>query len=87
MLEPSSTFTCCSSIQFFNLHLFPNTLSEATNGILTLTVTYGVPCHSIGHEALPTQPLPREAEDFPRGDKYPKDVPIPTYLNYHLQPV
>ena len=44
-------------------------------------VTNGKPCCSIGHQILPIQPLPREAEDFPRGGKYLKDVPLPTYLN------
>ena len=33
-----------------------------------------------------SQSLPREAEDFLRGDKYPNDVPLPTFLAY-LQPV
>ena len=46
-------------------------------------VTYRTPCHVIGHQVLPTQPLlPREAEDFPRGDKYFKHVPLLTYLIY-----
>ena len=26
--------------------------------------------------------LPREAEDFPKGGKYPKDMPLPTFLAY-----
>ena len=34
----------------------------------------------IGHQALPTQPLPRKAKDFPRSGKYPKHVPLLTYL-------
>ena len=33
-------------------------------------VTYRTLCHAIGHQVLPTQPLPREVEDFPRADKY-----------------
>ena len=45
-------------------------------------VTYRTLCHAIGHQVLPTQPLPREVEDFPRGDKYFKHVPPPTYLIY-----
>ena len=45
-------------------------------------VTYRTPCHAIGHQVLPTQPLPREAEDFPRGDKHFKHVPPLTYLIY-----
>ena len=45
-------------------------------------VTYRTLCDAIGHEVLPTQPLPREVEDFPRGDKHFKHVPPPTYLIY-----
>ena len=36
----------------------------------------------LGWLLLPTQSLPREVEDFPRGDKYFKHVPPPTYLIY-----
>ena len=45
-------------------------------------VTYRTPCHAINHQVLPTQPLPKEAEDFPRGDKYFKCVPPLTCLIY-----
>ena len=45
-------------------------------------VTYRTLCHAIGHQALPTQPLPREVENFPRGDKHFKHVLPPTYLIY-----
>ena len=45
-------------------------------------VTYRTPCHAIGYQVLPTQPLPRAAEDIPRGDKYFKHVPPLTYLIY-----
>ena len=45
-------------------------------------VAYRTLCHAIGHQVLPTQLLPREVEDFPRGDKYFKHVPPPTYLIY-----
>ena len=45
-------------------------------------VTYRTLYHAIGHQVLPTQPLPREVEDFPRSDKYFKHVPPPTYLIY-----
>ena len=44
-------------------------------------VTYRTLCHAIGHQMLPTQPLPREVEDFPRGDRHFKHVPPPTYLH------
>ena len=36
--------------------------------------------------SFPTQPVSREAEDFPRGGKCTNDVPLPTFLAY-LQPV
>ena len=45
-------------------------------------VTYGTPCHAIRHQVLFTQPLTREAEDFPRGDRYFKHVPLLKYLIY-----
>ena len=45
-------------------------------------MTYRMLCHAIGHQVLPTQPLPREVEDFPRVDRYFKHVPPPTYLIY-----
>ena len=49
-------------------------------------VTYRMTCHARGHQALPTQPLPREAEDFPRGDNHSKHVPLLTYFAW-LQPI
>ena len=45
-------------------------------------VTYGtdtIPDHW-SQLSFTTQPLPTEAEDFPRGDKHPKHVPLPTYV-------
>ena len=36
---------------------------------------------AIDCQALPTQSLPREAKDFPRGGNYPKDVPLPICLD------
>ena len=59
------------------------------------------PCHARGHQVLFDPPgsltgryatqgsltfIPREAEDFPRGDKHFKHVPPPTYLIY-LSPI
>ena len=43
-----------------------------------------MPCHWSPSASHPT--LPREAENFSRGNKYPKDVPVPAFLAY-LQPV
>ena len=44
-----------------------------------LTGRYAV---AIGRQALPTQPLPREAEDFPKWEKHFEHVSPLTYLIY-----
>ena len=68
----------------------PNTVSQDTFGTLPLTVQYlcdlrdAMSRHWSPSTFHPT--LPIEAEDFPRGAKYPKDVPLPTFLVF-LQPV
>ena len=53
-------------------------------GYLPLTcstcMTYGTLCHAIGHQVLPSQPLRREAEDFPNGERQFKHVLPLTYL-------
>ena len=41
-------------------------------------VTYRTPYCAFGHQVCSTQPLPRHAEDFFRGGKYTKNVPLPT---------
>ena len=43
-------------------------------------VTYSIPCHASGHQALPSQALPKEAEYFPMGGNHSKHVPLLTYL-------
>ena len=48
-------------------------------------MTYRGSYHSIGHQVLPTQPLFRKVDDFPRCDKHSKHVPLLTYLAW-LQP-
>ena len=48
--------------------------------LCSICVTYGKSCHAIGHRMLPTQPLPREAEDFLRGVNHSKHVPLLTCL-------
>ena len=45
-------------------------------------VTCRMPYHAIGLQVLSAQPIPRKAEDFPRSGKYPKHVPVPTYIAY-----
>ena len=47
--------TGCSSIQFFNSPPFHSQL-----GHLWYPVQHGMPCHFIGHQVIPTQPLPKE---------------------------
>ena len=81
---PYFFLTGCLGIQFF-IHSYANTarLPLVTYPSLCSTcVTYRTPCHAIGHQVLPTQPIPRRAEDFPRGDKHFKYVPLLTYLIY-----
>ena len=84
--NPYFLLTGCLDIQFFYSPPFPTQsvrLPLVTFPSLCSTcVTYRTPCHAIGHQVLPTQPLPREAKDFPRGDKYFKHVPPLTYLIY-----
>ena len=74
--------TGSSGIQFFDSPPFPTQsvmLPLVTYPSLCSTcVTYRTLCHAIGHQVLPTQPLPREVEDFPRSDKHFKHVPPPT---------
>ena len=84
--NPYFLLTGCLGIQFFDSPPFPTQsvrLPLVTYPSLCSTcVTYRTLCHAIGPQVLPTQPLPREVEDFPRGDKYFKHVPPPTYLIY-----
>ena len=84
--NPYFLLTGCLGIQFLIYSPFPTQsvrLPLVTYPPLCSTcVTYRTLCHAIGHQMLPTQPLPREAEDFPRGDQYFKHVPPLTYLIY-----
>ena len=96
--QPLFFWSGCLSIQFFNLPLpLTQSVRPpmATYPSLCSTcVTYGTPCHARGHQVLFDPPgsltgryasltfIPREAEDFPRGDKHFKHVPPPTYLIY-----
>ena len=89
MLESLLLFTGCSSIQCFNSPSFPEHIQDKFS-----TVLLPVKCLCNFLDAMPrylspstSHPvLPREAEDFPRVGKNPKDVPLPTFLAY-LQPV
>ena len=48
------------------------------HSLYSACMTYKTPYRAFGHQVCPTQPLPRHAEDFPRGGKYTKNVPLPT---------
>ena len=81
------------AVQAFSFLIHPpflNTVSQDTFVTLSLTAQHLcdfqdiMPHHWSPHTSHLT--LPREAEDFPRGGKYPKDVPLSTFLAY-LQPV
>ena len=73
-------------IQFFDTPPIPRQsvrLPLVTyTSLCSACVVYRTPCHSIGYQVLPTQPLTREVENFPKGDKYFKHVPPLTYLIY-----
>ena len=45
-------------------------------------VTYRMPYHASGHQKLPIQPLPRKAEDFPRGGNHSRHMPLLTCLGW-----
>ena len=84
-----TTFGCLLFLivfQFYNSHPFPTQsvrLPLVTYSSLCSTcVTYRMPCHCSSHQLLPTQPLPREAGDFPRGGSHSKHVPLLTYLTW-----
>ena len=77
--NPYFLLTGCSCIQFFDSPAFPTQSVRPPlvtyPSLCSTCVTYRTLCHAIGHQVLPTQPLPR-------GDKYFKHVPPPTYLIY-----
>ena len=68
----------CIEIQFFNSHTCDLWDAKPRQRSLTLTCDL--------RDAMPrlrsTTFIPREAEDFPRGDSYFKHVPLPAYLIY-----
>ena len=82
--NPYFLLTDCLGIYFFYSPPFPvSRLPLDTYPSLCSTcVTYRVLCHAIGFQVLPAQALPKEVEEFPRGDRYFKHVSPPTYLIY-----
>ena len=66
--QPLLFWSGCLSIQFFNSNILTSDLRDAMP-------------RQMSRYTYPT-PIPKEAEDFPRGDKHFKHVPLPTYLIY-----
>ena len=80
MLE-QSYWLVKNPVFYFNLLFWTqsvNTCLVPYHSLYSACMTYKTPYHAFGHQVCPTQPLPRHAEDFPRGGKYTKNVPLPT---------
>ena len=77
-------FLTAHASSFWFTSLFPTQkvrLPLATYSSLCSTyVTYMRPCRGSSHQVLSIQPLPREAEDFPRGGNHSWHVPVLTCL-------
>ena len=84
LCNPYFLLTGCLSIKFFNSPPIPTHSVRLTlvtyPSLCSICGTYMTPFHSHGHQVLPTQSQPREAEDFPRGGNHSEHVPLLTYL-------
>ena len=65
-------FSGCISIQFFCSPLKQSVRPPIVTypSLYSICVTYRTLCDAISHKVLPTQPLPREAEDFRRAERH-----------------
>ena len=88
LLSNQYLFSVCSSIQFFNSFLWltrhyviPLVNTLISHNLCDLQETIS---HYWSPLSLPIQPLPTEAENFPRVFKHPKHVLLPIYLAYLL---
>ena len=80
-------YLLAAQVSSFLIHSpFSNIVIHDTFGTVPLTVQYlrDLQDAMLHHWSPSTSHpnLPREAEDFPRDDKYPKDVPLPTFSAY-----
>ena len=86
LCNPYFLLTGCLGIQFFGSLPIPTQSVRLPlftyHSLCGTFLTYRTPCRAIGHQVLPTQPLPREVEDFLMCDKYFKHVPALSYLIY-----
>ena len=82
--NPYFMFTGCLSIQFFSSLVRQSVRSPMVTypQLCNTCVTYGTSCHAITYQILPTHPLSREAEDFPRGERHFNHASLLTYLIY-----
>ena len=76
-------YSLAAQLSNFLIHPLSRTQSVtrhlvASTSLYNPCVNYGTLCHAIGLQVLPTQPLPREAEDLPKGGKYFNYVPLLT---------
>ena len=88
MLEQPLVFSSCSNIQLLVHSPFPNASTEATLGILLLTVPHlcdlrdSISHHwSLGRSQFNFL-VKQRISNFLRSGKYPKHVPLPTYFPY-----
>ena len=84
LFNPHFLLTGCLGIQFL-IHLSISRQSVRLHlvtypSLCSTSVTYRTPCHASGHQVLPTQSPPREADDFRRCGKHSKHVPLLTCL-------
>ena len=81
--NPQFLFTGCLSIRFFDSTQHSQ-LDHLWLTVLHCAALVGLSGRHASHwsPVLPTQPLPREAEDFPRGKRHFKYVPPLTQLIY-----
>ena len=74
--NPYFLFTYYISTQFFDSppFFFPTQSVRSPlvsyPSLCSTCMTYSMLCAVIGYQVLPTQPLPREVEDFLRGDRH-----------------
>ena len=62
----------------WNFLALKNLIKLIYHFLYSACVNYGTLCYATEHQVLPTQFLPREAEDFPRGRRYFNHVPLLT---------
>ena len=70
-------YSLAAQVSNFLIHPLSRT-QLVTRHLVASTSLYNPCVRAIGLQVLPTQPLPREAEDLPKGGKYFNYVPLLT---------